>query len=117
MARYSDVASSDEAVLVETDDFAVVFNKSTQKFYIKWWDSSASTWQTRAQIDAANALQEILPALTDGLKLTFGKTNKYALRYESSSDEWIISDEVNNKDCLKLGRNGVIKIIGSIEFL
>jgi len=117
MARYSDVASSDEAVLVETDDFAVVFNKSTQKFYIKWWDSSASTWQTRAQIDAANALQEVLPALTDDLKLNFGKTNRYALRYDSSTDTIVISDEVNNKDCLKVGRNGAIQVIGSIEFV
>ena len=116
MARYSDVASSDEAVLVETDDFAVVFNKSTQKFYIKWWDSSASTWQTRAQIDAANALQEVLPALTDDLKLNFGKTG-YAVRYDSSTDTWVLSDEVSGKDCLKVGRNGVIQVIGSIEFV
>ena len=42
MARYSDVAGTNEAVLVETDDFALVFNRDTQKFYIKWWDSFQS---------------------------------------------------------------------------
>jgi len=115
MARYSDVASSDEAVLVETDDFALVFNKSTQKFYIKWWDSSTSTWQTREQIDAANALQEVLPALTDDLKFNFGKTNKYALRYNSTNDTWVLSDEVNTVDVLEIGRNGVIRVIGYLN--
>jgi len=115
VARYSDVAGTNEAVLVETDDFAIVFNRDTQKFYIKWWDSSASTWQTRAQIDAANALQEVLPALTDDLKFNFGKTNRYALRYNSTNDTIVISDEVNDVDVLEIGRNGVIRVIGNLN--
>ena len=115
MARYSDVAGTNEAVLVETDDFAIVFNRDTQKFYIKWWDSSASTWQTRAQIDAANALQEVLPALTDDLKFYFGKTNKYAVRYNSTNDSWVVSDEVNAVDILEIRRNGLITVIGNLN--
>ena len=114
MATYSDVAGTNEAVLVETDDFAIVFNRDTQKFYIKWWDSSASTWQTREQIDAANALQEVLPALTDDLKFNFGKTNRYALRYNSTNDTWVVSDEVNAVDVLEIGRNGVIRTIKTL---
>ena len=115
MATYSDVAGTNEAVLVETDDFALVFNRDTQKFYIKWWDSAASTWQTRAQIDAANALQEVLPALTDDLKFNFGKTNRYALRYNSTNDTWVLSDEVYAVDILEIGRNGVIRVIGNLN--
>jgi len=115
VARYSDVAGTNEAVLVETDDFAIVFNRDTQKFYIKWWDSSASTWQTRAQIDAANALQEVLPALTDDLKFNFGKTNRYALRYNSTNDSWVLSDEVNAADILEIRRNGLITVIGNLN--
>jgi len=114
MARYSEVATSDEAVLIETDDFAIVFNKSSQKFYIKWWDATASTWETRAQIDAADALQEVLPALTDDLKFNFGKTNRYALRYNSTNDTWVLSDEVNAVDILEIGRNGVIRTIKTL---
>jgi len=115
VATYSDVAGTNEAVLVETDDFALVFNRDAQKFYIKWWDSAASTWQTRAQIDAANALQEVLPALTDDLKFYFGKTNRYALRYNSTNDTWVLSDEVNAVDILEIGRNGVIRVIGNLN--
>jgi len=114
MATYSDVAGTNEAVLVETDDFALVFNRDTQKFYIKWWNSAASTWETRAQIDAANALQEVLPALTDDLKFNFGKTNRYALRYNSTNDTWVLSDEVNAVDILEIGRNGVIRTVKTL---
>jgi len=115
VATYSDVAGSNEAVLIETDDFALVFNRDTQKFYIKWWNSSASTWETRVQIDAANALQEVLPVLTDDLKFYFGKTNKYALRYNSTNDSWALSDEVNSVDALEIRRNGLITVIGHLN--
>ncbi|MCD6137605.1 MAG: hypothetical protein J7J91_03315, partial [Deltaproteobacteria bacterium] len=90
MARYSDVASSNEAVLVETDDFAVVFDKSTQKFSIKWWNSDVSEWQTRAQIDAANALQEVLPALADDIELSFGSDKDFTARYDATNDDFRI---------------------------
>ena len=95
MARYSEVATSDEAVLVETDDFAIVFNKSSQKFYIKWWNAAASTWETRAQIDAADALQEVLPALTDDLELFFGADKDYAIVFDATDDVLKIKDKVS----------------------
>ena len=105
MARYSEVATSDEAVLVETDDFAIVFNKSSQKFYIKWWDAAASTWETRAQIDAANALQEVLPALTDDLELPFGADKDFTARYDATNDDFRIKGGV---DLFRLKKNTVV---------
>jgi len=44
MARYSDFASSDEAVLVETDDFALVYDKQNRAFRKKRWSSSTKSW-------------------------------------------------------------------------
>ena len=108
MARYSEVATSDEAVLVETDDFAIVFNKSSQKFYIKWWDADASTWETRAQIDAADALQEVLPALTDDLELPFGADKDFTVRYDATNDDFRIKDAVNAVDLFRLKKNTVV---------
>ena len=108
MARYSEVATSDEAVLVETDDFAIVFNKCSQKFYIKWWDAAASTWETRAQIDAADALQEVLPALTDDLELPFGADKDFTVRYDATNDDFRIKDAVNAVDLFRLKKNTVV---------
>ncbi|RLG63107.1 hypothetical protein DRO21_06615 [archaeon] len=44
MARYSDFASSDEAVLIETDDFALVYDKRNKGFYKKRWSSATKSW-------------------------------------------------------------------------
>jgi len=46
MARYSDFASSDEVVLVETDDFALVYDRQNRAFRKKRWDSSTKSWTT-----------------------------------------------------------------------
>jgi len=108
MARYSDVATADEAVLVETDDFAIIFNKSTQKFYIKWWDADASTWQTREQMDAADALREVLPALTDDLELSFGDDGDFTLRFDSTNDDFRVKDGDNAVDLFRLKKNTVV---------
>ena len=105
MAVYSDVASADEAVLVETDDFALVFNREMQKFYIKWWNSSTSTWETRAQIDAANALQEVIPALTDDLELPFGRNKDFTARYDAVNDDFRVKGGV---DLFRLKKNTVV---------
>ena len=47
MARYSDSASSDEAVLIETDDFALVYDRRNRAFHKKRWDSSTKSWTTK----------------------------------------------------------------------
>ncbi|RLG63109.1 hypothetical protein DRO21_06625, partial [archaeon] len=96
------------AVLVETDDFAIVFNKSSQKFYIKWWDADASTWETRAQIDAANALQEVLPALADDIELSFGSDKDFTARYDATNNDFRIKDAVNAVDLFRLKKNTVV---------
>ena len=46
MARYSDFASSDEAVLIETDDFALVYDRQSRAFRKKLWNSSTKSWTT-----------------------------------------------------------------------
>ena len=46
MARYSDSASPDEAVLIETDDFALVYDRRNRAFHKKRWDSSTKSWTT-----------------------------------------------------------------------
>jgi len=47
MARYSDSASPDEAVLVETDDFALVYDRQNRAFRKKLWNSSTKSWTTK----------------------------------------------------------------------
>jgi len=47
MARYSDSASPDEAVLIETDDFALVYDRRNRAFHKKRWDSSTKSWTTK----------------------------------------------------------------------
>jgi len=47
MARYSDSASPDEAVLIETDDFALVYDRRNRAFHKKLWDSSTKSWTTK----------------------------------------------------------------------
>ena len=47
MARYSDSASPDEAVLIETDDFALVYDRRNRAFHKKLWNSSTKSWTTK----------------------------------------------------------------------
>jgi len=47
MARYSDSASPDEAVVIETDDFALVYDRRNRAFHKKRWDSSTKSWTTK----------------------------------------------------------------------
>ena len=47
MVRYSDSASPDEAVLIETDDFALVYDRRNRAFHKKRWDSSTKSWTTK----------------------------------------------------------------------
>jgi len=47
MARYSDSASPDEAVLIETDDFALVYDRQNRAFRKKLWNSSTKSWTTK----------------------------------------------------------------------
>ena len=47
MARYSDSASPDEAVLIETDDFALVYDRRNRAFRKKLWNSSTKSWTTK----------------------------------------------------------------------
>ena len=47
MARYSDSASPDEAVLIETDDFALVYDRQSRAFHKKLWNSSTKSWTTK----------------------------------------------------------------------
>ena len=47
MARYSEVATSDEAVLIETDDFALVYDRRNRAFHKKLWNSSTKSWTTK----------------------------------------------------------------------
>ena len=91
MARYSEVATSDEAVLVETDDFAIVFNKSTQNFYVKRWNSDTSEWETLFTIKSAvgytvpiapqDCINQSMSADSTGVKFTSVVKTKVDARY------------------------------------
>ncbi|RLI50742.1 MAG: hypothetical protein DRP09_19785, partial [Candidatus Thorarchaeota archaeon] len=50
----------------------------------------------------------LIADVDDDLKINFGRTNKYALRYDSTNDTWVVSDEVNDADLFSLKRNTVV---------
>jgi len=95
----------------------ISYDDSTSEIIFERYNTETGDWEEALKINLPAKRITLIADVDDDLKINFGRTNKYALRYDSTSDAWILSDEVNSKDCLEVGRNGAIKVRGSIEFI
>ncbi len=96
MPEYS--PSSTEAVLQLSDVLVLVFDTSTNKYTIKWYNSSTASWEEVVQYDGANKQFTILPTVIDNLELNFGTDNDFGVLYDSSSDTFVIKDNTNGTE-------------------
>jgi len=110
MAKRVLVRRADNSARISYDD-------STSEIIFERYNTETAAWEESLKINLPAKRITLIGDVDDDLKINFGRTNKYALRYDSTSDAWVLSDEVNDKDCLKVGRNGAIQVIGSIEFV
>ena len=110
MAKRTLVRRADNSARISYDD-------STSELIFERYNTETTAWEESLKINLPAKRITFIADVDDDLKINFGRTNKYALRYDSATDAWILSDEVNGKDCLEVGRNGAIKIRGSIEFV
>jgi len=110
MAKRTLVRRADNSARISYDD-------STSELIFERYNTEAAAWEEALKINLPAKRITLIGDVDDDLKINFGRMNKYALRYDSASDAWVLSDEVNDKDCLKVGRNGAIQVIGSIEFV
>ena len=95
----------------------ISYDVSTSELIFERYNTATAAWEESLKINLPEKRITLIADVDDDLKINFGRMNKYALRYDSTSDAWILSDEVNSKDCLEVGRNGAIKVRGSIEFV
>jgi len=95
----------------------ISYDDSSSELIFERYNTATAAWEEALKINLPSQRITLIADVDDDLKINFGRTNKYALRYDSTSDAWILSDEVNGKDCLEVGRNGAIKVRGSIEFI
>ena len=110
MAKRTLVRRADNAARISYDD-------STSELIFERYNTATAAWEEALKINLSSKLITTIADVDDDLKINFGRTSKYALRYNSTNDTWILSDEVNAVDILEIGRNGVIKVRGSMEFL
>ena len=110
MAKRTLVRRADNSARISYDD-------STSELIFERYNTETAAWEEALKINLPAKRITLIGDVDDDLKINFGRTNKYALRYNSTNDTWILSDEVNTVDILEIGRNGVIKVRGSMEFL
>ena len=107
MAKRTLVRRADNAARISYDD-------STSELIFERYNTETAAWEEALKINMPLKLITTIADVDDDLKINFGRTNKYALRYNSTNDSWILSDEVNGVDVLEIGRNGVIRTIKSL---
>ena len=105
MARYSDFASSDEAVLVETDDFAIVYDKQNRAFRKKRWNSSTKSWTSAKAPYSAIVCKD---GSTVWAENSEGKTI-------ASGEAGVDDASVIQKAIDIVPQNGIVKLVG--EFI
>jgi len=107
MVKRTLVRRADNAARISYDD-------STSELIFERYNTETAAWEEALKINLPSKLITTIADVDDDLKINFGRTNKYALRYNSTNDSWVISDEVNGVDVLEIGRNGVIRTIKSL---
>ena len=108
MAKRTLVRRADNSARISYDD-------STSELIFERYNTETAAWEEALKINLPAKRITTIADVDDDLKLNFGKTNKYALRYNSTNDTIVISDEVNDVDVLEIGRNGVIRVIGNLN--
>jgi len=116
---YDAVNKLAKALATIADD--IKFYLGTDKDYSVRYDSTADAYILRDEVNAVDILQigrngliSVVGNLADGLKFPFGTDRDYALRYDDTNDAIVLSDEVNAVDVLRIGRNGLITIVGNL---
>ena len=108
MAKRTLVRRADNAACISYDD-------ATSEIIFERYNTETAAWEESLKINLPAKRITTIADVDDDLKLNFGRTNKYALWYNSTNDTIVISDEVNDVDVLEIGRNGVIRVIGNLN--
>ncbi len=104
-------------VLVRRGDNSarISYDDATSEIIFERYNTETAAWEEVLKINLSAKCITTIADVDDDLKINFGRTNKYALRYDSTNDTIVISDEVNDVDVLEIGRNGVIRVIGNLN--
>mgnify|MGYP000433294650 FL=1 len=108
MAKRTLVRRADNSARISYDD-------STSEIIFERYNTETAAWEESLKINLPAKRITTIADVDDDLKVYFGRTNKYALWYNSTNDTIVISDEVNDVDVLEIGRNGVIRVIGNLN--
>jgi len=101
MAKRTLVRRADNAARISYDD-------STSELIFERYNTETAAWEESLKINLLAKRITFIADVDDDLKLNFGRTNKFAQRYDSSTDSWVLSDEVNDVDLFRLRRNTVV---------
>lgn len=117
MPKYS--PSSTESVLQLSDVFVLVFDTSTNKYTIKWYNSSTAAWEDVVQFDGANKQFTEIPTMvqtpqieenTPGVRLTGTETNGQDLTIRENAGKIEVYDNASAAVIGQLPYNLVIAI-------
>jgi len=93
----------------------ISYEDATSEIIFERYNTETAAWEEVLKINLPAKCITTIADVDDDLKVYFGRTNKYALWYNSTNDTIVISDEVNDVDVLEIGRNGVIRVIGNLN--
>ena len=80
----------------------VITDKSTNSHRLEFYNSNTGNWETVLEIDPANKVVKVFPALTDNAKLEFGSDRDFSLYYDSTKDRLIVLDNRTNTELFSL---------------
>jgi len=101
MAKRTLVRRADNSARISYDD-------STSEIIFERYNTETAAWEESLKINLPAKRITTIADVDDDLKVYFGRTNKYALRYDSTNDTIVISDEVNDVDLFSLKRNSIV---------
>ena len=101
MAKRTLVRRADNSARISYDD-------STSELVFERYNTETAAWEEALKINLPTKRITLIGDVDDDLKINFGRTNKYALWYNSTNDTIVISDEVNDVDLFSLKRNSIV---------
>ncbi len=111
--------SSTEAAFQLSDILVLVFDTSTNKYTIKWYNSATGTWDNVVQFDGANKQFTVIPTMvqtpqiegdTPGVRLTGTETNGQDLTVRENTGKLEVYDNASAAVIGQLPYNLVIPI-------
>ena len=111
--------SDTESVLQLSDVLVLVFDTSTNKYTIKWYNSSTASWEDVVQFDGANKQFTLIPTMvqtpqveesTPGIRLTGTETNGEDLTIRENAGKIEVFDNASAAVIGQLPYNLVIPI-------